>query len=208
MFKKISSKLYTLFLNKNLIDFVGYEYFIKLIKNNKIFDLEGDFCEVGVFCGGGTYKLAKIAKKFNKKVYACDIFNYKFDNNTNTDNIPMSYYYEKVLKGKKQIEVFMKTIKPFEQFILVKKGDSKDLKIDSKLCFTFIDGYHSYEYVISDFEKVFDKTVTGGLIGFHDYGFDLPEVTKGINFLVGKYNNQINLFDINLEKHTIFFKKI
>jgi hypothetical protein len=208
MIKKIYSKLYSHIFYRGIIDFVGYEYFISLIKNYKLYRLEGDFCEIGAFCGGGTYKLAKYAKKFNKKVYACDIFDYTFDKNTNTSNNRMSDLYEENLKGKNQKEVFLKTIKPVREVVIVKKGDSKNLEIDSKLCFSFIDGYHSYDYVISDFEKVFPNTVLWGLIGFHDYGFDLPEVTKGINSLVGKYKDKIKIIDINLEKHTIFFKKI
>lgn len=208
MIKKIYFRLYRHIFYRNLIDFVGYEYFINLIKINKILKLDGDFCEIGVFCGGGTYKLAKLAKNFNKKVYACDIFDYTFDNNANTDNVRMSDIYKHFLKNRKQTEVFRETTKPVADTIIVKKGDSKNLEIDSKLCFTFIDGYHSYDYVISDFEKVFSKTVCGGLIGFHDYGFDLPEVTNGINYLIGKYKDKLNIVDISSENHTIFLKKI
>jgi hypothetical protein len=208
MIKQIYSKLYKHIFHREIIDFVGYEYLIHLIKINETFKLKGDFCEIGVFCGGGTYKLAKSARKFGKKVYACDIFDYTFDNNVNTNNTPMSALYKVFLKNKTQMEIFLENIGPVKEAVIIKKGDSKNLEINSKLCFSFIDGCHSYDYVISDFEKVFSETVCGGLIGFHDYGFDLPEVTGGINYIIGKYKDKLNVIDINNEKHTIFLKKI
>ncbi|MFA5125797.1 MAG: class I SAM-dependent methyltransferase [archaeon] len=207
MINKIK-KIVRIILNKNIIDFVGYEYFIDLMKKNNISKLEGNFCEIGVFCGGGTYKLAKFSKKFNKKVYACDIFNYDFDKSKNNTNKAMNKLYQHILNGKNQELIFKKTIYPFKENVIIKKGDSKNIKISDKLCFSFIDGYHSYDYVISDFKKVFNKTVIGGLIGFHDYGFDLPEVTKGINKIIGEYKDKIEIIDLNSKKHTLFLRRI
>jgi hypothetical protein len=41
-------------------DFSGYEPLLNYIEANKIYELKGDFLEIGAFMGGGTAKLASM----------------------------------------------------------------------------------------------------------------------------------------------------
>jgi hypothetical protein len=60
-----------------------------------------------------------------------------------------------------------------------------------KLCFGFIDGNHSPDYVESDFYLVWNKLSTGGAISFHDCKFNLPYVTKKIDELIKRHEKRI-----------------
>jgi hypothetical protein len=190
------------------IDLVGYESLIHIIRKYKLYNLEGDFCEIGAFVGGGTKKLAKFAKKYNKKVIAVDIFDYKFDDTINTENRKMSWIYKNYLAGTDQYEIYLKNIDKYKDQVIIYKMDSAELNLKNKLCFTFIDGCHAYDYVINDFNKAFEKTVKGGVIGFHDYAYDLPDVTKAIHEIIYKNSKIIKIIQSNTSNHTIFIMKL
>jgi hypothetical protein len=64
--------------------------------------------------------------------------------------------------------------------------DSKKVKfpVDQEFVFGFIDGNHSPEYVVNDFYLVWKPLVPGGIVAFHDYGYDLPKVTETVDRLL------------------------
>jgi len=46
--------------------------------------------------------------------------------------------------------------------------------------------------VRNDFLLVWRNLVPGGSLGFHDYDFDLPEVTATINSLIDEHRDEIS----------------
>ncbi|MDP2637674.1 MAG: class I SAM-dependent methyltransferase [Candidatus Levybacteria bacterium] len=193
-------------------DWVGYETLIKFIKSNKIHKVPGDFVEIGTLFGGGAKKLAVFLKKYSpsKKLYTIDIFDPNFDITENASGDIMSDLYLsglKKIKGKTQWEIF-KRITSGQNNIIAIKSDSKKAKIPvHKIAFTFIDGNHQPSYVINDFYLVWGKTAVGGFVSFHDYGGDLPEVTKTIDHLIKSHRKNIKSYKVS-GRNMIFLKKI
>ena len=175
----------------NAADLVGYESLLDWIKQNQIHTLDGDVVEIGSFLGGGTAKLARLFGRYSKKVYAVDIFDPSFDQTENLDGNSMSSLYSKVLRGRNQEDVFREVTAKYSNIVVIKE-DSKEIALPCRrICFSFIDGCHDPDYVRNDFYLVWDKTVSGGVVGFHDYGANLPQTTTAIDGLI-----QANKHDI------------
>ena len=165
-------------------DLVGYESLLAWLKKNQIAKLDGDVVEIGSFLGGGTAKLAKFFAKYDKRVFAIDIFEPSFDKTKNIDGNSMASLYSQVLRGRNQEEVFKETTRKYLNVVMI-KGDSKQVTAPCRaICFSFIDGCHDPDYVRSDFYLVWGKTVSGGVVGFHDYGANLPLTTRTIDELI------------------------
>lgn len=183
-------------------DLVGYESLLSIIKKYRVFKLDGDIVEIGSFLGGGTAKLAKFFLKYGKKIYTIDVFNPSFDLTMNLSGHSMASLYKKYLKGENQWEVFQKVTKKYPN-IVVLKGDSKKVNIPAdKLCFSFIDGCHDPDYVKNDFYLVWGKTVSNGIISFHDYDGDLSQTTAAIDSLIEVHRDQIKRL-VKIEKKWI-----
>lgn len=201
-------------------DWVGYESLLHVIKRDKIFELEGDVVDVGAFLGGGTVKLARFFGKYNKKVYAIDVFDPTFDKNPTEDGTVISSIYLNVLaqkpyhafQGRTQYEIYKAVTKKYPNIITI-IGDSKHVSLPcEKLCFTFIDGCHDADHVKSDFNLVWPKTVSGGIVGYHDYGVDMPEanpiqVARAIDELIEANKDDIQKIERIEKKWVILLKK-
>lgn len=189
-------------------DLSRYELLLDTIIKQKVYQLEGDFVEIGVFLGGGTYKLSKLLKrlKVNKKIYAVDIFNPEFDKTTCAQGIVMLELYKRILKGKNQYEVYKEITKNCRNVVTL-IGDSKEITLPcKKIAFAYIDGNHFPEYVKSDFYLIWDKLVSKGIVTFDDYGYDLPQVTRTIHQLIGEKSDEIlKIWTAGLK--TIFIQK-
>lgn len=174
-------------------DFVGYETLINYIEANKIYELKGDFLEVGAFMGGGSSKLARFADKHNKRLIVVDLFDPNSDDTENNRGQSMSFLYRRIL-GQKDLRKTFDRNTQLERNIVVYSVDSKRVKLpaNTELCFSFIDGNHDPEYVKSDFYLAWNQTVSGGVVAFHDYGNELPQVTIAINGLIEENNRTIN----------------
>jgi SAM-dependent methyltransferase len=191
-------------------DLVGYENLIKILEREGIGKLRGDFIEIGSFIGGGTRKLAKYAMRFGKRVYAIDIFNPLTDFTTCEKGISMADIYTNILQnlGLAMFEAYWFNVGKYPNVVTIPK-DSKKIKfpMNQQFAFGFIDGNHSPEYVINDFHLVWRHLVPGGIVAFHDYGYDLPEVTETINELIQYHKKDIDKIIINSVVHVIFIKK-
>ena len=189
-------------------DFVGYEALIDFIDNHELFKLEGDFIEIGAFMGGGTVKLAKYAKAHGKQVFAIDVFNPSFDSTQDTTGTKMCDIYEAFLQGRSQKEIYEKTTLNFDNIITIDK-DSKDVEFsrEQKFILGFIDGNHQPDYVRNDFSTIWNNLVPGGVIAFHDYNFDLPEVTETINALIEENRDDIKEINEIKDKYIILLTK-
>lgn len=190
-------------------DLVGYEALIDFMKANRILDLPGDLAEVGAFCGGGTYKLSKFLSSMAsaKRVNVIDCFEIEFDQTESTKGIRMAEHYSHQLNGRPQKEVFSKVTQGLQNLEII-QGDSKCAKILAPaICFAFVDGNHAPEYVQNDFYLVWDKLAPGGVVAFHDYGCDLPQVTDALDRLCAQHRDKICNRFINEQKHILYIQK-
>ena len=194
--------------HKETSDLVGYETLIEYLENNKTCQLEGDFLEIGALKGGGSAKLARYGRDFRKTLFVVDIFDPSFDITQNDKFIAMSQMYKSILGRSNQRSIFNKNTNN-EKNIVVYAQDSKYLQLGKniKLCFSFIDGNHSPEYVTNDFNLAWSHTIPDGIVGFHDYSYDLPLVTKAINNLLTKNSSQISRIYHEQQKHILFVHK-
>ena len=124
----------------------------------------GTYIEIGVLDGIG---LSILAEKYpNKQFYGLDVLQpnptwvhgmlgYIIDNNKHLDNVNM--------------------------FV----GNSENNKIPEGVTFDFglIDGDHSYEWVVKDFQWLYPKMNNNGIIAFHDY--TAPDVKKAADLMCG-----------------------
>ena len=189
-------------------DFVGYEVLLDFIKEHALCKLEGDLIEIGVFMGGGTAKLARFAQKYHKRVFAVDIFDPSTDKTETTDGVKMGDIYQAFLEGRSQLEVYQETTRRLDNIVTIKE-DSRNLRFprEQKFMFGFIDGNHHPDYVKNDFHIVWSNLVPNGVLGFHDYNFELPEVTKTIDGLMIEHAAEISKTHEIKERHIILLVK-
>ena len=189
-------------------DFVGYKVLIDFIEKRGLQKLEGDIIEIGAFMGGGTAKLAKFAVKYGKKVYAIDIFDPRRDKTLDKNGVKMCDIYEAFLQGRSQLEVYQQTTHAFDNIVTINM-DSKKVSFHKgqKFIFGFIDGNHQPDYVINDFNLIWRHLVPGGSVSFHDYNFDLPEVTDAIDGLIDKHKDEISEVHEIKQAHIVILTK-
>jgi len=189
-------------------DFVGYEVLVDFISKRKLHKLEGDIVEIGAFMGGGTVKLAKLGQKYGKKVYAIDIFDPESDKTPDKNGVKMCDVYRAFLQGRSQLEVYQQATHTFDNIVTI-NIDSKQVRFHKgqKFVFGFIDGNHQPDYVRNDFNLIWRNLVPGGSVGFHDYNFDLPEVTKAIDGLIYKHKDEISEVHGIEESHIVIVTK-
>jgi len=189
-------------------DFVGYEVLVDFMRKRKLHRLEGDIIEIGAFMGGGTAKLARFVRKYDKRVYAVDIFDPGCDKTQDKSGAKMCDIYEAFLKGRSQLSVYQQTTHHFDNIVTINM-DSKKVSFHKgqKFIFGFIDGNHQPDYVRNDFYLIWRHLVPGGCIGFHDYNFDLPEVTATIDELIKKHGSEISEVHKIKEKHILLLTR-
>jgi Methyltransferase domain len=190
-------------------DLVGYEALIDFMKENRIFELPGDVVEVGALCGGGTYKFSKSLSRMarGKRIHVIDCFEIEFDKTECTAGTQMAQFYSRHLNGRSQKDVFSKVTRGLQNVEVIEE-DSKCARISADaICFAFIDGNHAPEYVQNDFYLVWGKLAPGGVVAFHDYGHDLPQVTSALDKLCTQHRGEISNRFVNEEKHILFIQK-
>jgi len=189
-------------------DFVGYEVLIDFMTDRSLHELPGDIIEIGTFLGGGTVKLARFGKKYDKLVFAVDIFDPGCDKTRDTGGTRMCDVYEAFLQGRSQREVYGETTQGFDNIITIDKN-SREVELPEKhaFIFGFIDGNHDPEYVKNDFHLIWRNLVPGGAVGFHDYDFDLPDVTDTVNNLIDEHRAEISEVHEIGKKHIVLLTK-
>lgn len=173
-------------------DFVGYEVLVDFMEEHALHELEGDIVEIGAFLGGGTVKLARFAARHGRKVFAVDVFDPSRDETRDAGGTRMCDIYQAFLQGRSQKEVYRETTRGFDNIVTLIQ-DSKDVRFPGgqRFVFGFIDGNHEPDYVRNDFDVVWRNLVPGGAVGFHDYRFDLPQVTRAIDELIAEHRDDI-----------------
>jgi predicted O-methyltransferase YrrM len=190
------------------VDFVGYETLVDYIDKHRLCRLAGDIVEIGAFVGGGTVKLAQLARKYGKKVFVIDIFDPMADKTATPDGTTMSDIYLAFLEGRSQYQVYYENTRNCDNVVTINE-DSRKVKFPSnqQFVFGFIDGNHQPDYVRNDFLLVWDRLVSGGVVALHDYKSELPEVTRTIAKLLDEKKREIrNTVEIG-EKHIILIAR-
>ncbi len=189
-------------------DFVGYEVLLDFMAERSLHEMEGDIVEIGAFMGGGTAKLAEYARRHGKRVYAVDVFDPARDETRDSGGARMCDVYQAFLEGRSQREVYRETTEGFDNIITI-DSDSREVSFpeEQRFVFGFIDGNHDPEYVRNDFLLIWKSLVPGGSVGFHDYNFDLPEVTAAVHRLVDEHRREISEVREIEGKHIVFVTK-
>jgi hypothetical protein len=186
-----------------------YDPLLDAFIEQHLFELDGDIVEIGAFIGGGTYKLSMLMERYapEKKIIVLDIFDPAFDTTSRvTDSRSMAEIYSYHLHGRTQEELFTIVTRGCTNLIVV-RGDSMEVQLPTDhVCFAYIDGCHSPEYIRHDFHLVWPKAVPGSLIAFDDYGFDLPAVTRTVDELLAERKSEICRTWLQPPK-TIFLQK-
>ncbi len=162
-------------------------------------EVPGHVLEIGVFLGGGTFKLSKFLERHapGKRVFALDIFDPTFDATSCTEGREMRELYRDALAGRSQHEVFAEVTADCANLAVI-EGDSAVVAVpEVALCFAFIDGNHDAAYVRSDFELAWSRLSPGGVVALHDYGFNIPQVTKTVHRLIGDHAEEIGRVWVN-----------
>lgn len=174
-------------------EYVGYENLIRFIEDRQLQQLDGDIVEIGAYMGGGTVKLAKFARKYNKKVFAVDMFDPRSDKTPGKGGVTAGEVYQAFLEGDSMLEIYERTTRGFDNITTIRK-DSRRVSFpeEQRFFFGFVDGCHQKAYIKSDFGVIWPHLVSGGAIGFHDYKFDdWPEVTPAVDEIVSENRDQI-----------------
>jgi len=174
-------------------DWTGYEVRLEEIERHGLEAVHGDVLEIGPLLGGGTVKLCGWLARHapDKRVIAVDVFDTSFDPTQTVAGWTMADLYAKVLDGRDQRAVFDEVTSRCRNLVVV-VGDSAQVELPSEsLAFAFVDGNHSPASVRADFERVWQRLSPGGIAAFHDYGADLPGVTRTLHEAIGAHAAEI-----------------
>lgn len=175
-------------------EFVGYENLVRFIKKETLLQLEGDLIEIGAYMGGGTVKLARLARRHGKKLYVIDTFDPAADKTISKSGVAATEVYRAFLEGRSMREVYRKATRRLPNVITIVE-DSRRVVFDEeqRFVFGFVDGCHEKACVENDFYLIWRHLVPGGIVGFHDYKYDdWPEVTKALDGLMDKHRDEIS----------------
>lgn len=190
-------------------DLVGYDALVQFLRREGLDRLDGDFLEIGCFLGGGTAKLARLARATGKLVWVIDVFDPGFDLTKNTNGDQMADLYRGYLQSSSQEEIFRRVTEPWADCIRVIQEDSRKAHLPerTRLAFGFGDGNHDPIWVKSDFHLIWSHLLPGGWAGFHDYGGDLPEVTAALDSLMREHASEIERVEMMKERWVLLLKK-
>ncbi|MDY7022778.1 MAG: class I SAM-dependent methyltransferase [Cyanobacteriota bacterium] len=109
----------------------------------------GDIVEIGCFQGEITKELAKIARKYNRRVIAVDPW---------TPNTKIRIARQ-VYRSQDCFEMFLKNIEPYKDIVDIVRqssltADTVDLIREKSLSFAFVDSSSTYEACLQDIQTV------------------------------------------------------
>ena len=172
--------------------------------------------EIGVFCGVTARNTCDLLSKTNGKNFSyigVDLFG--SNQNEQKDEIEPTFlkdqkfsnpfkniYYNYILKENlNSIKSVSKLLKKYTENVKLIAGDTnkvlKELDLNN-IDFTFLDGGHSYQTVISDLTILYDSMKNKKkVILCDDYGKEsyIPEVEKAINDFTKKNNLKLNIIE-------------
>jgi len=154
--------------------------------------------EIGVKYGDNAYNILNALNM--KKLYLVDPYEFYdgYDESDFKDKSPKDSYM-----------IARKLLNPYRNKISFIKKTSKDAEKDipNDLDFVYIDGNHSYEYVMEDLNLYYKKLKINGIIGGHDFALHRPEVVRAVSDFIYK-NNLKRLRSENIDYWIVKEKEI
>ena len=131
----------------------------------------GAVLEIGTYCGKSTLNFALVAKKINGLVFTVDHHTGSEEHQHGEEYHDEDLYDERIEKFNTLPE-FLKNIRSsnlYKYVIPVINSSKETSKIFSEsIALLFIDGGHSHEAALDDFNSWKDKISSGGLLVIHD----------------------------------------
>jgi predicted O-methyltransferase YrrM len=173
--------------------------------NNKI-----NYLEIGAYAGGSS---CLMLQRLNTTVISIDL----------GEPIPKGQVFENVINYKNNNNYY-KYIQGNSQVVETKNeviealSNSRILGYSNKIDILFIDGDHSFNGVVADFNMYSDLVSIGGYIIFDDYRDDVhsPDVKKVVDSLIpslldyeiiGTFKNDLQAYPSELEEGNCFVIK-
>ena len=131
----------------------------------------GSVLEIGTYCGKSTLNFALIAKKIGGLIYTID-----HHTGSEEHQLGEEYHdedlYDKRLKKFNTLPEFLKNLRSsnLDNFIIpiISKSSDASETFSELISLLFIDGGHSLEAALSDYNSWKDKICSGGLLVIHD----------------------------------------
>jgi predicted O-methyltransferase YrrM len=131
----------------------------------------GSVLEIGTYCGKSTLNFALIAKKIDGLVYTVD-----HHTGSEEHQLGEEYHdedlYDKRVKKFNTLPEFLKNLRSsnLDKFIIpiISKSSDASKTFSELISLLFIDGGHSLEAALSDYNSWKDKICSGGLLVIHD----------------------------------------
>ena len=131
----------------------------------------GSVLEIGTYCGKSTLNFAFIAKKIGGLIYTVD-----HHTGSEEHQLGEEYHdedlYDKRLKKFNTLPEFLKNLRSsnLDNFIIpiISKSSDASETFSELISLLFIDGGHSLEAALSDYNSWKDKICSGGLLVIHD----------------------------------------
>ena len=131
----------------------------------------GSVLEIGTYCGKSTLNFALIAKKIDGLIYTID-----HHTGSEEHQLGEEYHdedlYDKRLKKFNTLPEFLKNLRSSNlgRFIIpiISKSSDASKTFSESISLLFIDGGHSLEAALCDYNSWKDKICSGGLLVIHD----------------------------------------
>ena len=131
----------------------------------------GSVLEIGTYCGKSTLNFALVAKKIDGLIYTVD-----HHTGSEEHQLGEEYHdedlYDKRLKKFNTLPEFLKNLRSSNlgNFIIpiISKSSDASKTFSESISLLFIDGGHSLEAALSDYNSWKDKICSGGLLVIHD----------------------------------------
>ena len=131
----------------------------------------GSVLEIGTYCGKSTLNFGLIAKKIGGLIYTVD-----HHTGSEEHQLGEEYHdedlYDKRLKKFNTLPEFLKNLRSsnLDNFIIpiISKSSDASETFSELISLLFIDGGHSLEAALSDYNSWKDKICSGGLLVIHD----------------------------------------
>jgi len=131
----------------------------------------GSVLEIGTYCGKSTLNFALIAKKIDGLIYTVD-----HHTGSEEHQLGEEYHdedlYDKRLKKFNTLPEFLKNLRSSNlgRFIIpiISKSSDASKTFSESISLLFIDGGHSLEAALCDYNSWKDKICSGGLLVIHD----------------------------------------
>ena len=131
----------------------------------------GSVLEIGTYCGKSTLNFALVAKKIDGLIYTVD-----HHTGSEEHQLGEEYHdedlYDKRLEKFNTLPEFLKNLRSSNlgKYIIpiLSKSSDASRTFSESISLLFIDGGHSHETALSDYNSWKDKICSGGLLVIHD----------------------------------------